>query len=122
MPRQSGAIGKVVPGYQAKVADDQGRELPHGEIGTLWVKGDSAALCYFGAHEKSKETLRGDWVVSGESSPGWTSPPPRTCWANGAVRCASPPCVACAGWPMIHRSVSGRPNAPAASPPRGCET
>ncbi len=61
-----GSLGKLVPGYDAKIADDDGRELPHGEIGTLWVKGDSAALCYWAAHEKSKQTLRGDWVVSGD--------------------------------------------------------
>jgi benzoate-CoA ligase family protein len=61
-----GTLGRVVPGYEAKILDDDGRELGPGEIGTLWVKGDSAALCYFGAHEKSKEVLRGDWVVSGD--------------------------------------------------------
>jgi benzoate-CoA ligase len=61
-----GTLGKIVPGYEARILDDDGRELPPDEIGTLWVKGDSAALCYFGAHEKSKEVLRGDWVVSGD--------------------------------------------------------
>jgi acyl-coenzyme A synthetase/AMP-(fatty) acid ligase len=40
--------------------------VPDGEIGRLWVKGDSAALCYWGDHEKSKATLRGDWVVSAD--------------------------------------------------------
>jgi benzoate-CoA ligase len=61
-----GTLGRVVPGYEAKILDDAGNELGPGEIGTLWVKGDSAALCYFQAHEKSKEVLRGDWVVSGD--------------------------------------------------------
>jgi benzoate-CoA ligase family protein len=61
-----GTLGREVPGYQAKIVDDDGRELGPGEIGTLWVKGDSAALCYFQAHERSKEVLRGDWVVSGD--------------------------------------------------------
>src|SRR5262249_22794747 len=61
-----GTLGRIVPGYEAKILDDDGRELGPGEIGTLWVKGDSAALCYFQAHEKSKEVLRGDWVVSGD--------------------------------------------------------
>jgi len=61
-----GSLGKIVPGYEARILDDDGREVAPGEIGTLWVKGDSAALCYFGAHEKSKEVLRGDWVVSGD--------------------------------------------------------
>ena len=61
-----GTLGRIVPGYEARILDDDGRPLGPGEIGTLWVKGDSAALCYFQAHEKSKEVLRGDWVVSGD--------------------------------------------------------
>jgi benzoate-CoA ligase family protein len=61
-----GSLGRIVPGYEAKILGDDGRELGPGEIGTLWVKGDSAALCYWGAHERSKEVLRGDWVVSGD--------------------------------------------------------
>lgn len=61
-----GSLGRPVPGYQVRVVDDDGRDLAPGEIGTLWVKGDSAALCYWGAHERSKEVLRGDWVVSGD--------------------------------------------------------
>jgi benzoate-CoA ligase len=61
-----GTLGQIVPGYEARIVDDEGRDLPDGEIGTLWVKGDSAALCYWAAHEKSKEVLRGDWVVSGD--------------------------------------------------------
>lgn len=61
-----GMLGKIVPGYEAKVCDSDGNEVPNGDIGRLWVKGDSAALCYFGDHEKSKETLRGDWVVSAD--------------------------------------------------------
>ena len=55
-----------MPGYEAKVVGADGNVVPDGEIGTLWVKGDSAAICYWQAHEKSKEVLRGDWVVSGD--------------------------------------------------------
>jgi benzoate-CoA ligase family protein len=61
-----GSLGRLVPGYEARVVDEDGRDVPDGELGRLWVKGDSAALCYWGAHEKSKETLRGDWVVSSD--------------------------------------------------------
>ncbi|HEY7956856.1 MAG: benzoate-CoA ligase family protein [Polyangia bacterium] len=61
-----GTLGRLVPGYEAKVVGPEGGDVPDGEIGTLWVKGDSAALCYWQAHEKSKEVLRGDWVVSGD--------------------------------------------------------
>lgn len=61
-----GSLGRVVPGYQARLVGPDGNDVPDGEIGTLWVRGDSAAICYWQAHEKSKEVLRGDWVVSGD--------------------------------------------------------
>lgn len=61
-----GSLGKLVPGYQARIMRADGTEAAPGEIGTLWVQGDSAALCYWQAHELSKQTLRGDWVVSGD--------------------------------------------------------
>jgi benzoate-CoA ligase family protein len=61
-----GSLGRVVEGYEAKVCDEQGRELPRGEIGTLWVRGDSMALEYWQQHEKSKSTFRGDWCVSAD--------------------------------------------------------
>jgi benzoate-CoA ligase len=35
-------------------------------MGTLRIKGDSAALCYWQAHEKSKETFAGDWCTTGD--------------------------------------------------------
>jgi benzoate-CoA ligase len=40
--------------------------VPTGEMGTLKIKGDSAALCYWNAHEKSKETFAGDWCTTGD--------------------------------------------------------
>lgn len=59
-----GSLGRLVPGYQARVVRPDGNDAAPGEIGALWIRGDSAALCYWQAHEKSKHTLRGDWVVS----------------------------------------------------------
>lgn len=61
-----GSLGRLVPGYHARIVRDDGSDAEAGEIGTLWVRGDSAALCYWQAHESSKKTLRGDWVVSGD--------------------------------------------------------
>jgi benzoate-CoA ligase family protein len=61
-----GSLGRLVPGYDARIVAEDGSDVPTGELGRLWVKGDSAALCYWCAHEKSKETLRGDWVVSSD--------------------------------------------------------
>ena len=61
-----GSLGRVVEGYEAVVVDAEGRALPAGEMGTLRVKGDSAALCYWQAHEKSKATFAGDWCTTGD--------------------------------------------------------
>lgn len=61
-----GSLGRVVQGYEAKIVDAEGSEVPVGEMGTLRIKGDSAALCYWNAHEKSKETFAGDWCTTGD--------------------------------------------------------
>ena len=46
--------------------DAESNEVATGEMGTLKIKGDSAALCYWNAHEKSKETFAGDWCTTGD--------------------------------------------------------
>jgi benzoate-CoA ligase family protein len=61
-----GTLGRIVEGYEAKIVDAEGKEVPTGEMGTLRIKGDSAALCYWNAHQKSKETFAGDWCTSGD--------------------------------------------------------
>jgi benzoate-CoA ligase len=61
-----GSLGRLVPGYEARIVDGEGADVPAGEAGTLWVKGESAAILYWQAHEKSKQVLRGDWVVTGD--------------------------------------------------------
>ena len=61
-----GSLGRIVEGYEARIVDAEGNEVPTGEMGTLRIKGDSAALCYWNAHEKSKETFAGDWCTSGD--------------------------------------------------------
>jgi acyl-coenzyme A synthetase/AMP-(fatty) acid ligase len=61
-----GSVGEVVPGYGARVVDEDGQEVPDGELGTLWVEGDTAALLYWNEHEKTKETFRGDLVKTGD--------------------------------------------------------
>jgi benzoate-CoA ligase len=61
-----GALGRVVPGYEARVVGPDGRDVADDEVGELWIKGDSAALCYWGAHEASKARFAGDWCFTGD--------------------------------------------------------
>ena len=61
-----GSLGRIVDGYEARVVGADGNQVATGEMGTLKIKGDSAALCYWNAHEKSKETFAGDWCTTGD--------------------------------------------------------
>ncbi len=61
-----GALGTVVPGYEARIVDADGHDVADGEVGELWIKGDSAALCYWNAHEESKARFAGDWCFTGD--------------------------------------------------------
>jgi benzoate-CoA ligase family protein len=61
-----GSSGTVVPGYDAKVVDDAGNEVPDGEIGNLIVKGDSACTGYWNQHERTQQTIQGEWVRTGD--------------------------------------------------------
>ena len=64
---RGGTSGKVVPGYRAKIVGEDGVELPAGTSGQLWVSGDSACAYYWNRHEKTKQTIRGEWLVTGDT-------------------------------------------------------
>jgi 4-hydroxybenzoate-CoA ligase len=57
-----GSTGRLVPGYEARIVDDAFNDVPEGEIGTLLIKGDSTAACYWNKHDKSKQTIIGEWI------------------------------------------------------------
>jgi benzoate-CoA ligase len=61
-----GSTGLAVPGYEAVVVDDAGIPVPRGEIGNLRVKGDSTMAYYWNKHERTKETLFGPWIQTGD--------------------------------------------------------
>jgi len=67
-PGQSrpGSTGLVVPGYEARIVDDDGQPVAQGEIGNLRVKGDSTMAYYWNQHEKTKATLFGEWIQTGD--------------------------------------------------------
>ena len=41
-------------------------DVPDGEIGSLLIKGDAVCSCYWNQHEKTKETIQGHWVRTGD--------------------------------------------------------
>jgi benzoate-CoA ligase len=63
---KGGTSGTVVPGYKAKIVDDEGRPVSGGQSGQLWVSGDSCAAFYWNKHEKTKAAFKGEWYVTGD--------------------------------------------------------
>ena len=61
-PGQAGQHRPVVPGFEARIVDDDGDDLPPGQVGTLLIKGDSIAAGYWNQHEATKRTFCGEWI------------------------------------------------------------
>ena len=61
-----GSSGKPVPGYELKILDEEGKPVPTGEAGDLYVKGDSALALYWAQHEKTKRSVLGEWFFTGD--------------------------------------------------------
>ncbi len=61
-----GTSGVPIPGYEARLIDDNGREVPDGEIGELSVRGTTAADGYWNQREKSRRTFEGEWTRTGD--------------------------------------------------------
>jgi len=59
-----GSVGKPLPGYEVKIVDESGHEVPEGEIGVLLLKGGSSGTHYLRNYEKSKKTFCGEWVYT----------------------------------------------------------
>ncbi|MGB1699506.1 MAG: AMP-binding protein, partial [Nannocystaceae bacterium] len=60
---KEGSLGKIVEGYDYRLLDDDGAEVPPGEIGTLEIRGPSAGAGYWRMRDKSRATFRGDAVL-----------------------------------------------------------
>jgi benzoate-CoA ligase family protein len=61
-----GTLGTVVPGFEIRVWDEQGRELPPGETGWLRVRGGARAIGYWLHQEKTELAFQGEWYVTGD--------------------------------------------------------
>jgi benzoate-CoA ligase len=61
-----GSSGTPVPGYEAKLVDENGAPVGAGEIGSLLVKGDSTCAMYWNRHESTKNTIEGHWIRTGD--------------------------------------------------------
>jgi benzoate-CoA ligase len=61
-----GSSGRPVPGYELVLLDEARRPVAHGEVGNLYVRGDSALAGYWHQHEKTKRAIHGDLFFTGD--------------------------------------------------------
>ncbi len=63
-----GTSGRPVPGYEARIVDEFGVPVPRGEIGRLFIRGDSTATHYWNNPERTAETMVDDgWLNTGDT-------------------------------------------------------
>jgi benzoate-CoA ligase family protein len=61
-----GSAGELVPGYEARIVDETGNDVPDGTVGNLLIKGDSTCAYYWNKHERTKDTIEGHWIRTGD--------------------------------------------------------
>jgi benzoate-CoA ligase len=63
----AGSAGRLVPGYWARLVDDDGNDVPSGEEGNLLIAGPTRTPCYWNRPEKSAEIFPPDgFMKSGD--------------------------------------------------------
>ena len=61
-----GAAGKRVPGYEVRLETQEGKPAAPGEEGVMSVRGHSSAPCYWNRADQTRDTMRGDWLYTGD--------------------------------------------------------
>jgi benzoate-CoA ligase len=64
---KAGSSGEVTPAFEAKIVNDEGKEVPIGEVGNLMVKGDANSPYYWNKHEQTKRAMQGEWLKTGDT-------------------------------------------------------
>ena len=61
-----GYCGNVLPGYDVKLLDEDGKDVPVGTMGDLWVKGGAVTCGYWNKPEQNAESFRDGWMKTGD--------------------------------------------------------
>jgi benzoate-CoA ligase family protein len=61
-----GSSGLIVHGYDAAIRDEHGEPVAAGELGDLWIRGDSTCAVYWNQEEKTRATIHGEWIRTGD--------------------------------------------------------
>ncbi len=66
MPRKPGSTGTAMAGVELKVIDDEGRNLPCGELGEVCARGENISPGYYRNLDATAETFRDGWLHTGD--------------------------------------------------------
>jgi len=58
--------GQLLPGYEARILDEDGAPVPDGEAGELYVQSESFAAHYWKKRDRTRDTFRGPWLKTGD--------------------------------------------------------
>ena len=61
-----GAIGIPGYGWETRIVDERGSDVPQGEVGELLLKGDGVMLCYYKNPEATADTIKDGWLYTGD--------------------------------------------------------
>ncbi len=61
-----GSIGRLAPGFAASIRDDQGREVPAGAEGRMWIKSPCNMVGYWNRPDATAETIVDGWLDTGD--------------------------------------------------------
>ena len=62
-----GTSGRLVPGYDARIVDEEGAPVANGETGRLFIRGDSTAPYYWNNPERAPGTMVDGWLNTGDT-------------------------------------------------------
>jgi benzoate-CoA ligase family protein len=62
-----GTTGVAVPGYDLRIVDESGHDVPAGGSGTLMVRGGSTATGYWSRFDASRQVFQGEWLRTGDT-------------------------------------------------------
>jgi long-chain acyl-CoA synthetase len=65
-PQKPGSIGMAIPGTNIKIVDEEGREVPRGEIGELVIQGENVMKGYYRNDAATASVIKNGWLYTGD--------------------------------------------------------
>jgi fatty-acyl-CoA synthase len=64
--REIVSVGRPIPGFELRIVDESGSDLPAGSVGKVWIQGPSLMDGYLGDPDATARSLRDGWLDTGD--------------------------------------------------------